>query len=333
MTSAGHALDTLVAALRGRGAAEKVDWRAVIALANHTLLTPTLFSSLERAGVIDCIPHSVRQYLRFIYESNYERNLRLRSQLLEAVAALNRRGIAPVLLKGAVPLYLARPSRLPSRMTSDLDIGVDRVEERTARACLEEIGYERCPVCELVRPEDAGSLELKAWVGDGFGAELVDRNGLSARIPSAHSRARHWILHDLLKEGDYLRGRIDLRHLYDLALLAETDHVDWGAMRASMPDQLARNALDTQLVTLHRLFGTEVPQECMQRPIIGFHHWRRVFTARHAVIGAPLRLAANLAWGTSRLRHSRRWRRDGPLDLARRVARTALGRDHLGPKI
>jgi hypothetical protein len=333
MTGAGNAVDTLIAALHGRGAPENVDWGAVIALANHTLLTPTLFASLERAGEIDGLPHGVRQYLRFIYNSNYERNLRLRSQLYEAVAALNGLGIAPVLLKGAVPLFLARPSCLPNRMTSDLDIGVHPLEECTARACLEEIGYLRGPVRALVRPEDVGSLELRAWEGDGLGVKLVDRNGLSARIPSVQSRARHWIMHDLLKEGDYLRGRIDLRHLYDLAFLAETEHVDWGAVRASMPDRHARNALDTQMVTLHRLFGTRVPQECMQRPMIGFHHWRRVFTARHAVIGAPLRIAANLAWGTSRLGHSRQWMRDGPLKFARRITRTALGRDHHRSKI
>jgi hypothetical protein len=333
MIGAGNALDILVAALRGQDIPERVDWSAVIALANHTLLTPTLFSSLERAGRIDCLPHDVRHYLRFIYNCNYERNVRLRSQLCEAVEALNSLGIAPVLLKGAVPLFLAQSSCLPSRMTSDLDIGVHPLEECTARACLEEIGYVRGPVRELVRPEDAAILELRAWEGEGLGVKLVDRNGLSARIPSAQSRARHWIMHDLLKEGDYLRGRIDLRHLYDLAWLAETENVDWRAVRASMPGRRARNALDTQMVTLHRLFGTKVPLECMQRPMIGFHHWRRVFTARHAVVGAPLRIAANLAWGTSRLGHSRQWMRDGPLDFACRFTRVALGQDYQRPKI
>ncbi|MER8589106.1 hypothetical protein NKH19_28545 [Mesorhizobium sp. M1338] len=68
-------------------------------------------------------------------------------------------------------------------------------------------------------------------------------------------RALHWIVHDLFKKGDYWRGRIDLRRLHDLARLAESEDVDWTALQASMADQGARNALDTQLLALQHFFG------------------------------------------------------------------------------
>jgi hypothetical protein len=325
MMRRGNALEALIAGLRGCPA-DRADWQAVIALANHTLLTPDLFSSLARAGQIHQLPQDVREYLRFVHDCNRERNLRLRTQLREAVAALNRQDIAPLLLKGAVPLFLSPAGRVPSRMTSDLDLAVDPAEGEAARACLEELGYADVGGGRgMARQQDAGMLELRPSRANGFETpKLVQRNGLRVKIPPVQSRALHWIVHDLLKEGDYWRGRIDLRHLHDLAKLAESDEVDWTALRASMSDRGARNALDTQLLALHHFFGTRIPAKCAQRPMVRFQHWRRIFTATHPIIGAPLRLAGNLVWGTWRFSRADGLARRGPFDFARRIVRTLL---------
>ena len=321
----GNALEALIAGLRGRPA-DRADWQAVIALANHTLLTPDLFSSLARAGQIQQLPQDVREYLRFVHDCNQKRNLRLRAQLREAVAALNRHHIAPLLLKGAVPLFLSPAARVPSRMTSDLDLAVDPAEGEAARACLEELGYVDVGGGRgMARQQDAGMLELRPSRANGFEPpKLVQRNGLRVKIPPAPSRALHWMVHDLIKEGDYWRGRIDLRHLHDLARLAESDDVNWSELRASISDRSARNALDTQLLALQHFFGTRIPAECTQRPIIRFQHWRRIFTATHPIIGAPLRLAGNLVWGAWRVLHADGRARRGPVDFTRRIARTLL---------
>ncbi|MDX8445276.1 nucleotidyltransferase family protein [Mesorhizobium captivum] len=322
MMRRANALEALVAGLRGCPA-DTADWREVISLANRTLVTPDLFSSLLRAGQISRLPRDVRKYLRFVHASNRERNLRLRAQLREAVAALNRRGIVPLLLKGAVPLFLSPTGRVPSRMTSDLDLAVEPAEETIARACLEELGYvEIAGARGMLRQQDAGMLELRPSRGNGFEPpKLVRRNGLRVNIPSVRSRALHWIVHDLLKEGDYWRGRIDLRHLHDLARLAESEDLDWTALQASMADRGARNALDTQLLALQHFFGTNIPAKCAQRPMIRFQHWRRVFTATHPIIGAPLRLVGNLTWGAWRFSRGDGLARRGSIDLARRIAR------------
>ncbi len=260
MMQVGASLDALIAGLRGR-ALSTTDWQSVIALANRTLLTPAFFSALAHSGEIDRLPDDVREYLGFIHDRNWERNMRLRAQLADAVAALNRRGIAPLLLKGAVPLFLSPTSRLPARMTSDLDLSVEAAEEAGAQECLGELDYMPLAGARgMARPQDAGILELRRTRGSEFGPPtLVERDRLRARIPSPRSRALHWIVHDLHKEGDYWRARIDLRHLHDLAQLAESEDVDWTSMRAAMPDQRSRNALDAQLLALHDLFGVRIP--------------------------------------------------------------------------
>jgi hypothetical protein len=322
------ALKALIDGIRGAPVVN-AKWDSVIALANHTLLTPTLFSSLVRSGQIDSVPQEVGDYLRFMHGCNQDRNLRLRAQLYEAVAALNAHDIVPLLLKGAVPVFLSPGDRLPSRMTSDLDICVEAAEKAAAEAYMQELGYVQVlGMRGMARPEDVGALELRSSQTSGYEPpELVERNGLRVKIPPIQSRALNWLMHDLLKEGDYWRGRIDLRHLHDLAQLAEGEGLDWKALRASMPNQSARNAFDTQLLALHRLFGIAVPVEWVQRPLIRFQNWRRVFTASHPVTSAPLRLAGNLVWGVRRLSLTGDLVRSGPTNFARRVATTILDRD------
>lgn len=329
MKQAGAALETLLAGLRGH-AVHTADWQPVIALANRTLLTPALFSALVHSGEINRLPDDVREYLGFIHDRNRERNSRLRAQLAEAVTALNRRGIVPLLLKGAVPLFYSSGNQITARMTSDLDLSVDPADEESALECLGELGY--LPLTEgrgLARPLDVGILELRRTQESELRPWTpVERGGLLAKIPSPLSRALHWIAHDLFKEGDYWRGRIDLRHLHDLAQLAESDSLDWTLLRAAMPDRRSRNALDTQLLALHELFGVAIPLEPTRRPMVRYQHWRRIFTATHPIMGAPVRLVGNLAWGAWRLSQANDLMQRGSVDLGRRMVRTLLESDH-----
>ncbi|MCG5480863.1 MAG: nucleotidyltransferase family protein [Ensifer alkalisoli] len=317
---AGKALDSLVTGLHGR-VADEAEWEAVVALANHTLLTPALFASLAQSGQINRLPRDVHDYLAFIHDRNRHRNLRLREQLSEAVAALNGAGIVPILLKGAIPIFLSPVERLPNRMTSDLDIAVEADEEAPARACLEERGYRQVPDDRgMSRPQDAGILELRPYRPDGFlRQQPTERNGLLVTIPLPQARAMHWIMHDLIKEGDYWRGRMDLRHLYDLARLSDSEHLDWAELRKAMLDKSTRNALDTQLLSMHHFFGTKIPVESAGCLTARLQHWRRVFTVRHPVVGAPLRLAGNVIWGLRRLSRAQELARRNPVDLARRI--------------
>lgn len=326
MSNRKNTFDVMIAGLRGR-ACENTEWGPIIALANHTLLTPALYASLILSQEIDKLPEDLRAYLLFVAECNQERNRRLRVQLYEAVAALNALNITPLLLKGAVPLYLNGSDHLPSRITSDLDVAVDKSEMEAAQTCLETLGY--TPVDGfrgMARPEDVGLFELRPKHEDPSGALSVvtKSEGVITRIPTPIARAQHWLLHDLIKEGDYIRGRIDLRHLHDLAELSSDSALDWSELRAQLPDQTSRNAVDVQLLALHDLFGVAVPLAGLHRPSIRFHHWRRTFSARHPFAAAPLRVFGNLAWGLRRLPRLKALAKKGPLEAARRILRVVF---------
>src|SRR2546423_5595224 len=200
MIKAGAALKALIAGLRGR-AVSTTDWQSVIALANRTLLTPALFSALTHSGEIDRLPDDVREYLGFIHDSNRERNVRLRAQLAEAVAALNHRGIVPLLLKGAVPLFLSRASSMPARMTSDLDLGVEAADEAGAQECLGELDY--LPLAGargMGGPPGGGGFEIRRGQAKGVVQRTLSGRGwLHARISCPTARGLHPVVAYILQ--------------------------------------------------------------------------------------------------------------------------------------
>lgn len=341
-TRSGVALEALTSWLRGEPALV-TDWTAVIALANRTWLTPQLSRAIEGAGRPDHLPADAHDYLAFIYASNLERNRRLRAQLLEVVGACNSVGLLPTLLKGSVALFAPPDGDLGSRMTSDLDVGVEQHEVSAARACLIELGYEDTAEARgMGRPRDAGLVELRARSSSSTvthelralerETSVAEEAGVRVNIPSATCRALHWIAHDLIKEGDYWRGRIDLRHLYDVACLEEKEGVDWERLRTIVPEPSWENALATQLLSLNHYFGVALPPELTYGRIARFQHWRRMAIAGHPIAGRPLRWGGNVAWGLRRLRMGAAVTNSGPSELARRINRALMG-TNTGPKL
>jgi hypothetical protein len=320
------------------------DWTSVVAVASRTWLAPTLFVSLTQSGQIEAAPNDVREYLALLNARNRERNLRLRDQLFEAGLALNEIGIEPTLVKGAVDLIQAPDSQIGRRMTSDLDLAIEEPRYKEARRRLMAIGYEEIAgTRDLARAQDVGVLELRSHsnapstyhdpLRQEFGPTRRECGGMWAWIPSPTASALHWILHDLLKEGDYWRGRIDLRHLYDLAKLAESERgVDFAHLREIVRGRSARNAFDTQLITLNCIFAVPIPPGVAGLSMARVQHERRLFSVNHPIAGAPLRLAGNLAWGMKRLLAVDRRGHAGRADFGTRVIRTLRGA-HTGAKL
>jgi hypothetical protein len=125
-------------------------------------------------------------------------------------------------------------------------------------------------------------------------------------------------VHDQIKDGDWWLGGLDVRHLYELAELTRSpEGIDWHALTSAMPDQLARDALESQLIALRDIFGVAVPQAAFSgRRLPRWQHARCVFQARHPVISAPLRAAGCLAWFFRRA-HVERTHRGGVAALIR----------------
>lgn len=318
MTKAGHSLRLVTAALQGR-LPEEADWPSVLEIGNRGWLTPALYVGLKRADRLDEIPPPVREYLSFIHDRNYERNRRLRAQLIEAIKALNAAAIEPILLKGAIHLFTAATDELGSRMISDLDISIAPVEMARAKSALMALGHSRFgSVRELARPHDVGVIELhdrpsarsaRYLFGDLKACSpTTARDGTSAGIPSPTAQALHLIVHDMIKEGDYWSFRIDLRHLQDLAELSRSGEViDWQRLRAVLCDRTGRQALLVQARALEDLFGVRIPSNLRGGRHVELRHIARLICVSRGPTASIVRLIGKLSRGAHHLANDYSW--------------------------
>lgn len=320
---------------------ERVDWVSLIGLANQTLTTPALIDLVCRFERE--IPQDVCAYVRDIHQRNLDRNDRLAAQLAEAVAAINERGVTPVLFKGAAMLATAPQARRGVRLMADLDILVAPGQVDAALDALGRIGYQlhfQTPdteekwFAELQRPRDAGMIDLhRSAPGPGYfyrpSGDLLDHCKLtsvgrgSAYVPTATYQALILIIHDQFQDYDYWTGEIDIRHLVELRdLNSSQEGIDWNQLASFCPGALARNALESQLVALAELLGVDVPLPMCNRLIPRVQFARRLAQARFPVVRWPLLVTAVLDYGNYRR---------GP-GAEHRTADRLLGRSWVLPK-
>jgi hypothetical protein len=314
-----RALRRLAFALDG-GLPGDEEWFGLIEIANKGWLGPALYLALERSGSLGQVPDEARNYLALLHDSNRQRNLRLKGQLAEAVRALNAKGVEPIAMKGAVNLLTCADEGVGERMISDLDISIQPSELARSREALLALGYANAPTYrELARPEDVGLLELhmkpsgrssRYLSGDlQSSSRPVEMDGGVALVPSATARALHLVVHDMIKEGDYWRLRLDLRHLKDLADLAHSQEgVDWGQLVTVLDDPTARRALRVQMQMLRDVFGIEAGESGFDTAAERILHSARLSAMGEGPVGGALRAAGNLWWGVHWVFHSHSWR-------------------------
>lgn len=302
----------LLACLNGE-MPESSDWTGIIQIANHALCTPMVASRLQQAGVFSALPDDLQRFLREIQSRNAERNRRLLEQLDEAAAHLNAIGVQPALLKGTAWLASVDAAQRPDRLITDLDLMVPARDFGRAVEQLTCAGYRLdtqlvrpgIPVV-LLRPEDAGTVDLHGEYGgattlrfchDDVAADgslrHLGRGGVI--LPSPVASMAILLLHDQLKGRDYLRGRIDLRHLLDMqALAAGFGDAEWERLEQLFATGYARAAARTQLLTAHRLLKMEVPGSVVRDRRARLQYRRRLIQIRWPRIALPLTMLSLL---------------------------------------
>jgi hypothetical protein len=267
----------------------------------QTLTTPALILMEFGFRFNDQIPEDVCLCIREIFERNVVRNDRLAAQLAETVAAINNRGVTPVLLKGAAVLATAPRADHGLKLMCDLDIMVWPDQVEPTLEALFALGYtvhHQTPPdagnwhMDLKRPSDVGMIDLhRAPPGPAFfyrasgdvkqHCKITHIGRGSAYIPSATYRALILTIHDQFQDSDYWIGNIDMRHILDLRDLAlSPEGIDWTLLASFSPNKLARNALETHLVALFSLLAVDVPAPMRTRFIPRLQHRRRLAQAR-----------------------------------------------------
>jgi hypothetical protein len=283
-------------------------WRQLLEIANKALVTPSLRQALVGRRQLDAIPPDAAEFLALVDDLNRERNLKLRAMALDAVEAVNAAGITPVFLKG-MALWASRKPFAPHdpRMMSDVDLLVRPDEAQTALVALQARGFnilklypENSPhvVAELWRKGDVGALDLhRRPPGPPGPLELFDAARDTeetcwpgrVRAPLPAHQIYLTCVHDMLHDDGFWRGGFDVRHLCDIADLADrSDPVDWAVLLAPGQSRFVRDAVLSELVAAHRIVGASLPEDMVQGLIPRFHYRRHRLQYAHPLMHFPL---------------------------------------------
>ena len=217
------------------------DFVQLARLAGRHLITPILAACLSRCEAAQRAPADFRLYLQFIQAENRRRNATLSAELAAAAAGLNRIGVEPVLLKGAIRLADGLYRDPGWRFMRDLDLLVPRAEAPAAAAQLRAQGYVVAAdaahwpqahrhLPRLARGDEHPAIELHLDLlsercdlcpAEGVLARsrAVEFSGSRVRLPDPIDQLVHLIAHDRLDRGLRHSGSFLLRSLFETALL------------------------------------------------------------------------------------------------------------------
>lgn len=260
----------------------QAQWTAIIELANHHYLAPALCWVLEQKEQINQLPDDVRGFLEGAQALNRSRNLRVRDQAVELLAALNEADIRTVILKGGVYLFDDDAQALSTRMMVDLDILVPEARLQESAEVAANLGYRVAMESDelfhhidpLVRRGDLASVEIHRHVGMQrrlLPAEEVLRDARPVSygdetfyIPTPTHRAAHAIYHsEVQAQSNYALGRIPLRYLHDLMLLREKHdpEIDWAEVEKRLSAGGYGHFVPGVLYLADQLLGVPMPNE------------------------------------------------------------------------
>ena len=259
---------------------EPADWNLLADLAVEQGLGPALWSGFaRRATGASSPPPEVAERLCTAYRGNAARQIRFRQQLREALTALNRAGVEPAPVKGALYLLEDTFGDIGARVMVDLDLVVTPTELAGAVTALEGIGYRRRDRPDFTQPHELpmtaenalGAIELHTRLGvpavaavmstDEFveGAASVSRDEVRYRRARSDHLLIHHVLHSQIQDRNHAVFGLPLRHLHTFTVAARAWSGD--VDRREVFARFERNGLASVLggfVDLaHRLFGLD----------------------------------------------------------------------------
>jgi hypothetical protein len=236
-----EASDELCAMMGSTG----IDWERVVGVASAHFVLPASAAALRDLGPLKSLDDELGAFLETVHAANMERNAELRVELAAAVKALNRAGIEPVLLKGAIRLADRLYPDDGWRMLRDLDLLVPKAALAEAIRAFEEDGYALIEDGAFRRELGACKIELHEELFAGArqmrllqAVSVLDESrplvfeGATVRTPSIKHQLVHLIGHSQIRHCGHAIGRICLRDRLEAAALLHWGHeaIDWQAI-------------------------------------------------------------------------------------------------------
>ncbi|MEE9339650.1 MAG: nucleotidyltransferase family protein [Methylococcaceae bacterium] len=239
------------------------DWESVIYCSGGHLVTPALWFSLKKKGILPLLNQEAKNYLELIYDLNLTRNENITKQLLTLLPDLNAAGIEPLLLKGVASLFGDLYESPGIRVLGDMDILLPEEKLTIATKILLDHGYSYTPGLhqEIVKEH----RHLPAFVNDDYpvaieihrypvaqkytgwvnyesaykGSSKILLGAGTVVLPSPEFRLLHNFCHCQLGDRAYKIGYINARQMLEWVTLRDKyeKEFDW----VSIQERVAKN--------------------------------------------------------------------------------------------
>lgn len=313
--------------------------------ATGEFVLPAFAAAVRDLGLIGSLEPELRAFLAMAHTANVKRNGGLRCELAVVVGALNRAGVEPVLLKGAIRVVDGLYPDPGWRMMRDLDLLVRGDRLGDAVAALRGAGYAPGPPTpgeppdfghhhypKLMRPGHRASVEVHAEL---FKTERQRRllraaevsgasrpmafDGVRARLPSVDHQVVHLVGHSQISNYGHYCARVQLRDRLEAAALERwsPERPDWAGIAHRFAAAGYRHYLASFLVSLDDAGFPRGPANVGAGTLAaGLHRRRIALQARSATM---MRIGARLGWYAAAAR-------DAVLDpgARRRLAHTSF---------
>ncbi len=264
---------------------KKIDYLKVVSIANTEFLTSALYYEMKKHKLFDTIEdEELHAFLHEIFVLNTKRNEQILHQLEEIVLILNSSSIEPLLLKGIASLVEKDYQHIGIRYLSDIDLMVHPEEIEKAYAALIDAGYKKADspmfahesyhhlwplekdgmpvILELHRRAMGGYSTLKSIpfsTNTSYKSDNVKFSNTWVFNPT--HKLYHTFFHSEVDDDNYNFKNLDLRHLYDFAVLSKKyyNEVDWTELDRLIRLHGLENNFQSYLYMSKRLFGLTTP--------------------------------------------------------------------------
>lgn len=277
-------------------------FESVLARAAAEAVLPAFAAAMRDLGLLGSLEPKLRAFLAIALAANADRNKKLREELASIGGVLNRAGIEPVLLKGAIRLVDDLYPDPGWRTMQDLDILVPEAEFAGALEALHEAGYvvprqvapQRKDV-PLRRQRHGPMIEIHKELFSTArrqrllrGAEVIEDSrqvalgDATARIPSVEHQLVHLIGHSQIGHRGHAYGRIALRDRLEAAAFARwsPERIGWDAVFARFAAAGYRRPMLAFLLSLNDGGLCAVPTLCRTDTLTALQRRRIALQAR-----------------------------------------------------
>jgi hypothetical protein len=297
-------------------------WEDVAARATNEFVLPAFAAAVRDLGLIGSLEPELRAFLAMAHAANVKRNDGVRGQLAAVVGALNRVGVEPVLLKGAIRLVDGLYPDPGWRMMRDLDLLVPGDRLGDAIAALRGAGYTPRPPTpgepprfghhhyqELTRPGHRAGVEVHAELFETERQRRLLRaaevsgasrsmafDGVRARLPSVDHQVVQLVGHSQISNHGHYCARVQLREWLEAAALERwsPERPGWAGVAGRFAAAGYPHHLASFLVSLDDAGFPRGPAGVGAGPLAaGLYRRRIALQARSATM---MHIGARLGW-------------------------------------